>query len=63
MPKGEVEMGDEPESVAALIKTRAASQRKSFGGPANSMKSGKMAKPLMNPNSLKIGKKRKKKSY
>ena len=64
MPKGEVEMGDEPElAAAAVIKTRAAAQRKAFGGPANSMKYGKMPKPLMNPNALKIGKKRKKKSY
>lgn len=63
MPKGEEEEGNEPELAASMIKTRAAAQRKAFGGPANSMKSGKMPKPLMNPNSLKIAKKRKKKSY
>lgn len=65
MARGEkVEEGNEPEMAAnPIIKTRAAAQRKAFGGPANSMKYGKMPKPLMNPNSLKIGKKRKKKSY
>ena len=64
MSRGQkVDEGNEPELAATPIKTRAAAQRKAFGGPANSMKYGKMPKPLMNPNALKIGKKRKKKSY
>jgi hypothetical protein len=69
MAKGALPEGDIGGSPATPVKKKtSASQKAQFsnssnskvGGTSNSIAMGKMQKPLMNPNALKIGKKKSK---
>ena len=63
LPEGDGDLGTTPFAKArtsAAQKSRFASRNSnsSVGGTSNSLASGKMQKPLMNPSKLKIGKKK-----
>jgi hypothetical protein len=70
MAKGSLPEGDGDLGTTPFAKARTSAAQKSqfarrnsnssVGGTSNSLASGNMPKPLMNPNKLKIGKKKKK---
>lgn len=66
MAKGELPPVELASSLTSRNKTKTSAAQGRFGnsnsnvgGTSNSVASGKMQKPLMNPNKLKIGKKKK----